>query len=1013
MSLESRFLKSLLRRSHNPLPSPLHLSPRPTRTQEHTKQHGGMGDGEGDSIPALETERQTGPSRFEVACACLNIRVLVQRAGDAVQPHDGGDGWVQVELDDQAQRDGGAVRVSHPRLVVEDASTTTSRSTDKGKERASESDSPDVDDPAVSLRCLNCLSVVLSYPAESDSNPIAPKSKTGRYSLDLSPSSKLVVGADKIADLSNKDKNPDWSDLFRLVMPSSSSSDNAGEPTAEKSDDDDSSVHDMEGAADRGAAASSSRARRTSSSDSIGGDSAAGASSPALRRTSSLRVATSGGGARASSGAGVSPFHSTARARIKRERQILEDKIAQLRKEFEAESKRYIEQADTLANRLKAAGRTSKRTSSPSTTKRGLGAKDYADASGESPGVVVIRGGFDPPETETAEPSQSHNTGFGSHRTPITSPHLATAGNFPALFSSMSGATMDSSPSVVATNTSPDASKKSGIVQPTQPQSPTFRRSRSPSPSRDTSKARNGSKDRNTGGGDNGRSLATEQRESEEQQNINTTAAKRPALNLVRDVSNLEQDLQQRKADKANGDGRGRSTAVPSTTLPTHSVLRNKGQPTNVSSSFVPRGSVPRPRGTWLRLNGLSPSPPADRLLLERPVPDSAPSKDNASNVDAANEDSVKRESLSKHRHVSFKEPEPGSSVEASPAQVEGQLVSEEVAEEQDEVPFDMDEDIQHLANEGELDDDDDAGFLNVEAPVESEKRAGDETKSGSVTRDIVAPGSVAPANVSMSLSSDRRTKAGDSLSALLNDPSSFIGSLKSRNYGAVSLSGRSPYDQDLAGTSVSPNGKDSLSDQAQRLRDLLALDAPSHRGTKVKRDRALASYLRDRSDGNEDDEIKDDELDSLAPVSALATSLPVAIGFHGANKKKEYEFERKTSVPQRESMLVPRLHDGSRHRASKPGQYSPHNGLPSLGEESESASGSRAPSPGGVSGPVNTGIGDALAAGNDETDEARDQLRDLRGKDSDAFVPPHVWKFRDRPVRPVDMLGTSIHDYE
>lgn len=483
-----------------------------------------------------------------------------------------------------------------------------------------------------------------------------------------------------------------------------------------------------------------------------------------------------------------------------------------------------------------------------------------------------------------------------------------------------------------------------------------------------------------------------ERRKSDEQQNANAVTAKRPALNLVRDVSNLEQDLEQKKADKANQDERGRSSAIPSTTLPTHSALRNKTQPSNVSSSYTPRGSVPRPRGTWLRLNGLSPSPPVDRLMLDRPVPELDTDKEKAENPEAeAQEDTSKRASLSKHRHVSFKEPEPGSSVEASPAPVEATLTAEQNAEEEDEVPFDMDEDIQHLQDEGELDnDDDDAGFVNVETPEDIDEK-GNSAKPESVTRDTVPLGSVPSTEVSISLSSDKKTKAGDSLSALLNDPSSFIGSLKSRNYGASSLPGRSVYDQNSGRKSSSPKDKVSLSDQAQRLRDLLALDAPSHRGSKSKRDRALASYLGDRTGGSEFDEIKDDELDSLAPVSTLATSLPVAIGFTGVNKQKEYTFERKTSVPQRESMLVPRLYDGGKHRGNKMGQYSPHGRLPALGEEPESAPASRAHSPSGVPGPVNTGIGDGLAAGNDETDEVADQLRELRGKDDSAFVPPHV----------------------
>lgn len=874
---------------------------------------------------------------------------------------------------------------SHPRLVIEEerqaSSSTLSRSSsrDKGKEKAVDGD--DKEAPTTSLRCLNCSCVLLSYPAEPTSSPIAPKSTTGKFSIDLSPSSKLVVGSEKIADLSSKDKNPDWSDLFRLVMPTSDAAGSTIAGSGKVGVEDDSGIDTSERIA-----SSSSMSRRTPSTDTVDSKKSDGTddrdavtSSPALRRTSSLKRTNSGSGSGSGSrtlSAGDSAFHSTAKARIKQNRQELEAQIARLREEFDAQSKRYLEQADMLASKLKAGGRSSKRTSSPS-TKKGTTKKDDTTGTGEST-HVIMRGGFDSPTSETMSPSQSHNSALGTSRTPITSPHLATAGNFPALFSSMSGATNASSPTTAESLPSREP-KKAGIIQPTQPQSPTFRRSRSPSPSRDTSKGRTESRDRAgtqaaAGGSD------MERRPSDEAHNVKATTSKRPALNLMRDVSNLEQDMQQKKADKATEETRGRTTAAPGTSLPTHSVLRNKGEQTHISTSYAGR-AAPRPRGTWLRLNGLSPSPPEDRLLLDRPVPDSIMEvKEDAE--ETAGDDNPKRTSLSKHRHVSFKEPEPGSSVEASPAPVEAPLSADLADEEEDEVPFDMDEDIQRLADDET--DEEDADFVNIETPGDA-----DDAPDGQVTRDSVAPGSVSEPSISISLTRDIRSQAADSLSALLNNPSSFIGSLKSRNYGASVLSGHSPYDQDSGRNSSSPRDRVSLSDQAQKLRDLLALDAPSHRGTKSKRDRALASYLRDRPEKSTEEDIKDDELDSLAPVSALATSLPVAIGFHGVNKKDEYEFERKTSVPQRESMLVPRLYDAGRHRAAKPGQYSPFERLPSLGEESESAHGSRAPSPGGVQGPINTGTGDALAAGNDESDETRDQLRELQNKE--AFIPPHV----------------------
>ncbi|KAK9896687.1 hypothetical protein P389DRAFT_82866 [Cystobasidium minutum MCA 4210] len=933
---------------------------------------------------------------------------------------------------------------SHPRLVVEEerqsrtASSTTgttsspasrSSSKDKGKERASSrstadegcvsSESSPDDAPSTSLRCLNCACVLLSYPADStSSSPITPKSKTGQYIIDLSPSSKLVIGAQRIAELSNKEKNPDWSDLYRVIIPVSTAL------TSSSADDTDDAISSM---TRRSPSSDTLNSKKSDSMDETQNDRAS--TSPTLQRTSSLKRSNSGStGAAAfggrSASASQTPFHSAARARIKQNRQEVESKISQLREAFEAESKRYIEQADILASKLKAAERASKRNSSPSAGKRGNAANNGSlVGSDETNSHIVIRGGFDPPKSDDASAtSPDPSSHSGSRRTPITSPHLATSTNFPALFSSMSGATLASSSSPATTGESVptrEPPKKDGIVQPTGPQSPTFRRSRSPSPSRDTSRGRNESKDRAGGRDGNaadtvGGSSTMERQASDEHYNTAATTSKRPALNLMRDVSNLETDKQKKGDNNASESeaARGRSaatTAATGTSLPAHSVLRKTAYNANISASYAPRQ-----RGAWLRLNGMSPSPPANRLMLDRDLPESEDKKDEAEASDAKKDgnsnDIPRRASLSKHRHVSFKEPEPGSSVEASPAPVEQALEPEE----EDEVPFDMDEDIAHLEDEAE-DDEEDGAFVAVEGQGPSTNGSIDASAETSTAPEHVT-GSLSKPSSSVSRSMDKKGQAAASLSVILNDPSTFIGSLKSRGYGTASagVTGRSPADYAVSPDSSKPKDKDrvSLSDQAQRLRELLALDAPSHRSTKSKRDKALASYLRDSTDNPDLDDIPDEELDSVAPVSALATSLPVAIGAPGFSKKKdEHDLERKTSLPQRESMLVPPLRGSSgRGRPSKPGQYSPIDRLPSLGEESESAPGSRSVSPSGVPGPVNRETGDALAAGNDESDEVMDKLAELETKRD--FIPPHAWRFRD-PVRAVDMLGTSVHDYE
>jgi hypothetical protein len=67
------------------------------------EQHSGMGDGEEIQQMSIDDLKNEDGS-LEVACNCLNVRVLIRRCDDG-----GGDN--EVELDEAANRDGGAVRV--------------------------------------------------------------------------------------------------------------------------------------------------------------------------------------------------------------------------------------------------------------------------------------------------------------------------------------------------------------------------------------------------------------------------------------------------------------------------------------------------------------------------------------------------------------------------------------------------------------------------------------------------------------------------------------------------------------------------------------------------------------------------------------------------------------------------------------------------------------------------------------------------------------------------------------
>lgn len=72
-----------------------------------------MGDGgDAEAVVAHQESAHDG-AVFEVACQCLNIRAIVHRL-DSSGDDAGGEGIVEVELDEQANRDGGAVRFVSP-----------------------------------------------------------------------------------------------------------------------------------------------------------------------------------------------------------------------------------------------------------------------------------------------------------------------------------------------------------------------------------------------------------------------------------------------------------------------------------------------------------------------------------------------------------------------------------------------------------------------------------------------------------------------------------------------------------------------------------------------------------------------------------------------------------------------------------------------------------------------------------------------------------------------------------
>lgn len=918
----------------------------------------------------------------------------------------------------------------HLQLASEVPIATARNSSNKNNDN----DAQASQDNLTTLRCLNCSTVLLTYPAAPTSSPMQPvstelhqdqhgSSSSSIFYIDRSNSSKLIIGSKSIQELSDKSKNPDWSDLFRLVVP-------LGGNTSSRRSIDEDKFNTMAATPSSPSSASSSTKMKRTNSTGSGSSSNSSSHHATTKRHSSSSSHTQG------TTAPLSPFQITARARIKQNRQTLEKDIQNMRDQFDVDAKRYLDQADSLTSRLRSASRAAaakqRRTLSPSTKRTGSKLEDRNannkdidedadDDNGFQSSTVIIKGGFDGPPSKATSPTRSQSIAStfisSTANQPITSPYLASSGNYPSLFSTLSGISAsghsNSNSGQFADeerdSTSRETEQRNGIVQPTAPQSPTFRRSRSPSPSRDSSKttvsqSREQSRSRST---------ETPSRQAPFNNQKDVTAVpmfgssyKRPALNLDRDVSQLETERAVRE-DEENGRGRTGSSSSNAAAVRQDRTKSSTVAPPVLSSSHVTRQLPAKPGGAWLRLNGLSPSPPkASTSSVEpRDGASRSPSKFADPEDDASAEHGLPshRPNVHRDRHVSFKDPEEEEFDIKASVLLQIPAIEEEYAGEETEVPFDMDEDIVHSEEEDadSADEDEDA--------TPSEVTVGEESNASALpSRSSVSPSSK---------SATPSRAASDSLSAVLKDPSSFIGSLRSRNLGEYS--GNINVEQASSArrsgkAALSPDERANLGIQAQRLRDLLALDAPSHRGGK-NRNRGNVTALLHGNGADGDEDIADHELDDLAPVS-MATSLPISIGIPRFNRKEEFDFERKTSVPQKESMLVPRLAHSKKERTFVGALR-----LPALGEESESPVTSRATSPTGAV-PISAGmsaqaetpgadqhsppipaqrdvsaredVGVAIAARDEEAEEAKDQVKDLRSLDQ--FVPPHVSQYAD-----------------
>ena len=348
----------------------------------------------------------------------------------------------------------------------------------------------------------------------------------------------------------------------------------------------------------------------------------------------------------------ITLYQEEAKARIRQEKQELESQISKLRSEREHRARAYLAEADTLsikAASLFAVKPRGRRTSpsKPSSSSQPIRSKSSPSA------PVVIRGGFDSP-SEAASPS---STAVGiSPRTNLALSPPVKPKSYKAFLSMISGEPLVEEPS-------PDTQKD--VAQVSKPQSPSFRRSRLPSPTRDgtsastqqraTSRERSASKASTSKVADGVQSSGMDRAGS----GSGSMSSRRPPLNLESDV--------------AAGASSPASRSRPSLT-PQHSSLKN---PSSVTSRVKPSSG-----GSWLKLNGeVSSSPSTARVSssllqnmedavkqIEKAREEEIAAQRKAENDVSAifdkgkhkhgNRQQEDRPNLSKARHVSFKEPE-------------------------------------------------------------------------------------------------------------------------------------------------------------------------------------------------------------------------------------------------------------------------------------------------------------------------------------------------------------------
>lgn len=570
----------------------------------------------------------------------------------------------------------------------------------KGSDDAPQASSSQAKDTQIS--CVNCDRTILTFAASSRSTLLNPLSVDGKFSIDTDA---CIVGEQSIRQAREASSTASaYSDVFQIILIG------AGQTAGTGTNDVASSLGSNNKNDDDDDAKTAARALRVLDSrlENLQPDDASGGG-----------MGQAGRGGR--SIAGIPPeaisnsvFHAAARDRIKRDRQELDAKIIRLRAEHESKAQKYLAEADTLAGKALAAGqgeRGSRRGSATAPKMRrgssshggkGSSASRSANRSPASGKIMlpentepplVIQRGFNAPSSPSsgaivsspsakvvsphghslspttgsrtggaaaASSSPGENSSSGGTNSP--SPYLIdSASAYPGLFQSLNLPHVERTTPTAAedrSGPSPGPVPVPEVAQPVAPQSPTMRRSRSPSPSRNASRDRQASS----------RDAPSNVQDAEARQRA--VGSKRPALDLDKDVLSIGRETASITEPASVQIGASDAAAKLSSSLKAEKVPAVHAALSKATGKNQP---TPQKRTTsaWLRLNGLSPPRSPSPVAAREAAATQAQNGDGSSSSPAGPSGSHGERPGTSQRHVSFKEPDTSAKARAGETPVE------------------------------------------------------------------------------------------------------------------------------------------------------------------------------------------------------------------------------------------------------------------------------------------------------------------------------------------------------